>query len=89
MTFCKVPFICSLRVREEDASEHLINLSPFEMRNLLHHIMSGREFGVHQDGKSGYSIVCDQTVVSKVSGKCCGVYCQGFICLRCNCHIVI
>ncbi len=35
------------------------------MRNLLHHIMSGREFGVHAD-KSGYSIVCDQTVVSKV-----------------------
>ena len=56
-------------MRDEDASEHLINLSPFEMRNLLHHIMSGREFGVHTDGKSGYSIVCDQTVVSKVRGS--------------------
>ncbi len=46
--------------------EELINLSPFEMRNLLHHIMSGREFGIHAD-RSGYSIVSDQSVVSKVS----------------------
>ena len=57
--------LCSLKIREEDAIEELINLSPFEMRNLLHHIMSGREFGVHA-AASGYSIVCDQTVVSKV-----------------------
>ena len=54
-----------MKIREEDASEELINLSPFEMRNLLHHIMSGREFGV-QAAKSGFSIVSDQTVVSKV-----------------------
>ncbi len=38
------------------------------MRNLLHHILSGREFGVHA-AASGYSIVCDQTVVSKVRGN--------------------
>lgn len=47
----------SLKLREDEeegaASEHLINLSPYEMRNLLHHIMSGREFGVHA-AKSGY-----------------------------------
>lgn len=64
-THCVVTSLFSLKIREEDASEELINLSPFEMRNLLHHILSGREFGIHAD-KAGYSIVCDQTVVSKV-----------------------
>lgn len=28
------------------ASDHLLNLSPFEMKNLLHHIMSGKEFNI-------------------------------------------
>ena len=32
--------ICS----PEEASEHLLNLSPFEMKNLLYLIMSGKEF---------------------------------------------
>ena len=31
---------------KEDASDHLLNLSPFEMKNLLHHIMSGKEFNI-------------------------------------------
>ncbi|XP_069355344.1 probable phosphorylase b kinase regulatory subunit alpha isoform X5 [Maniola hyperantus] len=31
----------------EEASEHLLNLSPFEMKNLLHHILSGKEFAVN------------------------------------------
>lgn len=35
----------------EEASEHLLNLSPFEMKNLLHHIMSGKEFAI-SSGKS-------------------------------------
>ena len=30
----------------EDASDQLLNLSPFEMKTLLHHILSGKEFGV-------------------------------------------
>lgn len=30
----------------EEASEHLLNLSPFEMKNLLHHILSGKEFAL-------------------------------------------
>lgn len=30
----------------EQASEHLLNLSPFEMKNLLYHILSGKEFAV-------------------------------------------
>lgn len=35
----------------EEGSEHLFNLSPFEMKNLLHHIMSGKEF-ILSSGKS-------------------------------------
>lgn len=35
----------------EQASEHLLNLSPFEMKNLLYHILSGKEFAV-SSGKS-------------------------------------
>ena len=29
-----------------------MNLSPFDMKNLLHHILSGKEFGVERSGKS-------------------------------------
>lgn len=39
----------------EEASEHLLNLSPFEMKNLLHHILSGKEFAINS-GKY-YSIL--------------------------------
>ncbi|CAH0717291.1 unnamed protein product, partial [Brenthis ino] len=35
----------------EEASEHLLNLSPFEMKNLLYHILSGKEFAINS-GKS-------------------------------------
>lgn len=30
----------------DEASEHLLNLSPFEVKMLLHHILSGKEFVV-------------------------------------------
>ena len=50
---------------ERDASDELMSLSPFEMRNLLHHIMSGREFGISR-AVSGYNIVSDTDRVSKV-----------------------
>lgn len=36
----------SLSCTGEEASEHLLNLSPFEMKNLLHHILSGKEFAL-------------------------------------------
>ena len=29
-----------------EASEHLLNLSPYEMKTLLHHIISGKEFTI-------------------------------------------
>uniref|UniRef100_A0A3P9LFF6 Phosphorylase b kinase regulatory subunit n=1 Tax=Oryzias latipes TaxID=8090 RepID=A0A3P9LFF6_ORYLA len=38
----------SLHCSGEDASESLMSLSPFDMKNLLHHILSGKEFGVER-----------------------------------------
>ncbi|XP_045106355.1 probable phosphorylase b kinase regulatory subunit alpha isoform X10 [Portunus trituberculatus] len=36
----------TIKCAADVASEHLLNLSPFEMKNLLHHIMSGKEFNI-------------------------------------------
>ena len=36
----------ALKCTGAEASEHLLNLSPYEMKMLLHHILSGKEFGV-------------------------------------------
>eukprot|EP00079_Xenopus_tropicalis_P014775 XP_004911720.1 PREDICTED: phosphorylase b kinase regulatory subunit alpha, liver isoform isoform X2 [Xenopus tropicalis] len=38
----------SLNCSGEEASESLMSLSPFDMKNLLHHILSGKEFGVER-----------------------------------------
>uniref|UniRef100_UPI00398E8A64 phosphorylase b kinase regulatory subunit alpha, liver isoform-like isoform X2 n=1 Tax=Pristiophorus japonicus TaxID=55135 RepID=UPI00398E8A64 len=38
----------SLGCSGEEASENLMNLSPFHMKKLLHHILSGKEFGVEK-----------------------------------------
>uniref|UniRef100_A0A674H918 Phosphorylase b kinase regulatory subunit n=1 Tax=Taeniopygia guttata TaxID=59729 RepID=A0A674H918_TAEGU len=38
----------SLKCSGEEASESLMNLSPFDMKSLLHHILSGKEFGVER-----------------------------------------
>ncbi|XP_035379143.1 phosphorylase b kinase regulatory subunit alpha, liver isoform isoform X3 [Electrophorus electricus] len=38
----------SLQCSGEEASEALMNLSPSDMKNLLHHILSGKEFGVER-----------------------------------------
>lgn len=52
----------------EQASEHLLNLSPFEMKNLLYHILSGKEFAVSSIAKGNFSIVsCKSSRVSKRS----------------------
>ncbi|XP_058445149.1 probable phosphorylase b kinase regulatory subunit alpha isoform X3 [Malaya genurostris] len=52
----------------EQASEHLLNLSPFEMKNLLHHILSGKEFAVNSVARGNISIVsCKSSRVSKKS----------------------
>ncbi|XP_075211553.1 putative phosphorylase b kinase regulatory subunit alpha isoform X4 [Lycorma delicatula] len=52
----------------EEASEHLLNLSPFEMKNLLHHIMSGKEFAISSVGHGNFSVIsCKSGRVSKKS----------------------
>ncbi|XP_011157489.1 probable phosphorylase b kinase regulatory subunit alpha isoform X1 [Solenopsis invicta] len=52
----------------EEASEHLLNLSPFEMKNLLHHIMSGKEFAISSVGRGNFSVIsCKSSRVSKKS----------------------
>ena len=38
--------------------EELMSLSPYEMRNLLHHIMSGKEFEIKVE-QSTYTIVVE------------------------------
>lgn len=30
----------------DEASDYLLNLSPYEMKTLLHHILSGKEFAI-------------------------------------------
>lgn len=47
----------------EQASEHLLNLSPFEMKNLLYHILSGKEFAV-SSGKFSIIVICPTIFVS-------------------------
>uniref|UniRef100_A0A674AZW9 Phosphorylase b kinase regulatory subunit n=1 Tax=Salmo trutta TaxID=8032 RepID=A0A674AZW9_SALTR len=42
----------SLHCSGEEASESLMNLSPSDMKNLLHHILSGKEFGVERSTTS-------------------------------------
>ncbi|CAD5110977.1 DgyrCDS331 [Dimorphilus gyrociliatus] len=36
----------TLKCSGDDASDQLLNLSPYEMKTLLHHILSGKEFGI-------------------------------------------
>ncbi|KAJ1521683.1 hypothetical protein ONE63_003326 [Megalurothrips usitatus] len=58
----------SLICTGEEASEHLLNLSPFEMKNLLHHIMSGKEFALSSVGRGNFSVIsCKSSRVSKKS----------------------
>lgn len=42
----------SLNCSGEEATESLMNLSPSDMKNLLHHILSGKEFGVERSTRS-------------------------------------
>ncbi|XP_059823689.1 phosphorylase b kinase regulatory subunit alpha, liver isoform-like [Hypanus sabinus] len=46
----------SLCCSGEEASENLMNLCPFDMKKLLHHILSGKEFGVEKSVRSVDSI---------------------------------
>nr|XP_009293853.1 phosphorylase b kinase regulatory subunit alpha, skeletal muscle isoform-like isoform X1 [Danio rerio] len=42
----------SLQCSGEEATENLMNMSPFEMKNLLLNILSGKEFGVQKSVRS-------------------------------------
>ncbi|XP_017212584.1 phosphorylase b kinase regulatory subunit alpha, skeletal muscle isoform isoform X3 [Danio rerio] len=42
----------SLNCSGEEATESLMKLSPSELKNLLHHILSGKEFGVQRSVRS-------------------------------------
>ncbi|XP_061189361.1 probable phosphorylase b kinase regulatory subunit alpha isoform X2 [Saccostrea echinata] len=39
----------TLKCTGDEASEHLLNLSPYEMKTLLHHILSGKEFVINTE----------------------------------------
>ncbi|BES95434.1 Phosphorylase B kinase [Nesidiocoris tenuis] len=60
----------NLNCSGEEASEHLLNLSPFEMKNLLHHIISGKEFAISSASATGhgnFSIISSKSRLSKKS----------------------
>jgi hypothetical protein len=52
----------TLNCSVEDATDHLLNLSPFEIKILLHMIISGKELGV----TSFYSSKTDNLIDNKV-----------------------
>jgi len=57
----------SLGICGDDAADTLLNLSPFETKNLLHHLMSGQEYGVQEScSQSGskISIVAKESFVT-------------------------
>ncbi|KAL5012659.1 hypothetical protein ScPMuIL_011210 [Solemya velum] len=39
----------TLKCSGDEASDHLLNLSPFELKTLLHHILSGKEFVISSE----------------------------------------
>uniref|UniRef100_A0A3P9IGB4 Phosphorylase b kinase regulatory subunit n=1 Tax=Oryzias latipes TaxID=8090 RepID=A0A3P9IGB4_ORYLA len=43
----------SLNCSGDEATESLMSLSPSELKNLLHHILSGKEFGVERSVREG------------------------------------
>ncbi|XP_074771616.1 phosphorylase b kinase regulatory subunit alpha, skeletal muscle isoform isoform X5 [Athene noctua] len=45
----------ALRCSAGEATENLMNLSPSDMKSLLYHILSGKEFGVEKSVRSGDS----------------------------------
>ncbi|KAK8383660.1 hypothetical protein O3P69_015842 [Scylla paramamosain] len=57
----------TIKCAADVASEHLLNLSPFEMKNLLHHIMSGKEFNIGSARSGTFFISSRSTKLSKKS----------------------
>ncbi|CAB3360738.1 Hypothetical predicted protein [Cloeon dipterum] len=57
----------NLRCTGEEASDHLLNLSPFEMKNLLYHIVSGKEFALNSVAGGTLSVIGNRS--AKVSKR--------------------
>jgi len=55
----------NLGICGDETADKLLNLSPFETKNLLHHLMSGQEYGVQASG-SKCSVVSQATRRSKL-----------------------
>ncbi|XP_047479759.1 probable phosphorylase b kinase regulatory subunit alpha isoform X1 [Penaeus chinensis] len=55
----------TIKCEADVASDHLLNLSPFEMKNLLHHIMSGKEFNIGSARSGTFFISSKSTKLSK------------------------
>ncbi|XP_062998053.1 phosphorylase b kinase regulatory subunit alpha, skeletal muscle isoform [Elgaria multicarinata webbii] len=56
----------SLCCSAEEATESLMNLSPSHMKNLLHHILSGKEFGVERSVRAMDSAVTPAVSIREV-----------------------
>ncbi|XP_043830103.1 phosphorylase b kinase regulatory subunit alpha, skeletal muscle isoform isoform X2 [Dromiciops gliroides] len=56
----------SLSCSAEEATESLMNLSPSAMKNLLHHILSGKEFGVERSVRPADSNVSPAISIHEV-----------------------
>ncbi|XP_044538930.1 phosphorylase b kinase regulatory subunit alpha, skeletal muscle isoform-like, partial [Gracilinanus agilis] len=56
----------SLRCSAEEATESLMNLSPSALKNLLHHILSGKEFGVEKSVRPADSNVSPAISIHEV-----------------------
>lgn len=60
---------CIILVLAEDAYEQLVTLSPYELKELLHHILSGREFGVSISKSFGQLFKFRQRKISEKERK--------------------
>ncbi|KAI8508461.1 hypothetical protein Bbelb_135600 [Branchiostoma belcheri] len=65
--------------RSEEASEHLMSLSPFDLKTLLHHILSGKEFGVGEEQEAAdwamriRKLTISQYLMTHAAGR--SIYC--------------
>ncbi|XP_055331267.1 probable phosphorylase b kinase regulatory subunit alpha [Paramacrobiotus metropolitanus] len=58
----------ALKCKGEEASDYLLNLSPYEMKTLLHHILSGKEIGTREEGEADILKVVPVTTKAGRSG---------------------
>ncbi|PAA90067.1 hypothetical protein BOX15_Mlig008714g1, partial [Macrostomum lignano] len=53
----------ALNISAEEATEHLLGLSPYKMKTLLHHILSGKEFHAEYSEDEQISLESDSRVL--------------------------